>query len=244
MPFFFVDKSNIDENEIFIEGDDARHISRSLRMAVGDSLSVADGLGRVYSCELTRIRDERCDLKINESYPSEAESPVSVTLYMAYPKSDKLEQIIQKAAELGAARIIPFESSRCIKRPGEDKAQKRLVRLNRIAKEACGQCGRGSLATVGDTISFKTVISECKDYDLALFCYEGDGTTSLPEILKNAKGAKRIAVIVGSEGGFSPEEAEQARLAGLSMTGLGKRILRCETAPSFVLSAISFAFEL
>ena len=244
MPYFFVDKTNVDSDSLFIDGDDARHISRSLRMAVGDELSVADGTGRVYSCELTKIRDERCDLAIKESFISEAESPVDITLYMAYPKSDKLEQIIQKSAELGVARIIPFESSRCIKRPGEDKAQKRLLRLNRIAREACGQCGRGSLATVGDTLSFKAVIKECQGYDLALFCYEGEGTVSLPAILEKSNGAKRIAVIVGSEGGFSKEEANEAKLAGLCMTGLGKRILRCETAPSFVLSAISYAFEL
>ena len=156
----------------------------------------------------------------------------------------KLEQIIQKASELGAARIIPFESSRCIKRPSEEKAQKRLLRLNRIAREACGQCGRGSLATVGGTLSFGEVIEECKEYDLALFCYEGEGTASLPSILEKNKNAKKIAVIVGSEGGFSKEEANEARFAGLSMTGLGKRILRCETAPSFVLSAISYALEL
>ena len=244
MPYFFVDKSNIEDGRLFIDGDDARHISRSLRMALGDELSVADGFGTVYSCELTKIRDERCELNIKESFVSEAESPVAITLYMAYPKSDKLEQIIQKASELGVSRIIPFESSRCIKRPSEDKAQKRLQRLNRIAREACGQCGRGSLATVGDTLSYKEVINECRDYDLALFCYEGEGTVSLPKILEENKGAKRIAVIVGSEGGFSCEEANEARLAGLSMTGLGKRILRCETAPSFVLSAISYALEL
>ncbi len=244
MPHFFVDKSSIASDTLFIDGDDARHISRSLRMAVGDGLSVSDGEGRVYSCELTKIRDERCEARILGSTLSEAESPVSITLYMAYPKSDKLEAIIQKSCELGAMKIVPFESSRCIKRPSEDKAEKRLLRFNRIAKEACGQCGRGSLATVGGTLSFCEVISECKEYDLALFCYEGDGTIPLPQLLSAARSAKSIAVVVGSEGGFSPEEAAEAKSAGLSMTGLGKRILRCETAPSFVLSAISYAFEL
>ena len=244
MPLFFVDKSNISEGALLIEGDDARHIARSLRMAVGDSLSVSDGEGVLYSCVLSKIRDELCECEIISKEVSKAESPVDITLYMAYPKSDKLETIIQKAAELGAKRIIPFESSRCIKRPSEDKAKQRLLRLNRIAKEACGQSGRASIATVGDTLSFAKVIEECDNYDLALFCYEGDGTKTLREILKANGSARTVAVVVGSEGGFSPEEAKAARDGGLSMTGLGNRILRCETAPLFALSCISYELEL
>ncbi len=244
MPRFFVSREDISEDAIYIRGEDARHIARSLRMAVGDGLTVSDGEGVEYECALTKIRDELCELSVISSRTSDAESPLEITLFMAYPKSDKLEFIVQKAAELGCARVVPFESSRCIKRPKEDKAQARRERLNRIAREACGQSGRASLMTVGDCVAFSEAINMAKEYDIALFCYEGEGTAPLPTLIGADKSARRVCIIVGSEGGFSPEEARAAGEAGLSMTGLGKRILRCETAPLFVLSAISYAYEL
>ena len=136
MPRFFVNKSSIDENKIIIDGVDAHHIARSLRMAEGDEVTVCDGEGEEYLCTLSRIRDEECECKIIEKLESGAESPVRITLCMAYPKGDKLETVIQKAVELGCDRIIPFESSRCIKRPKAEKAEKQTARLQRIAEEA------------------------------------------------------------------------------------------------------------
>jgi hypothetical protein len=113
-----------------------------------------------------------------------------------------------------------------------------------IAEEAAKQCGRGRIPSVGMPISFSAVLNSVGSYDLALFCYEGDGTTSLKQVLTSHKNAKRIAVIIGAEGGFSLAEAEAAVKAGCESVGLGKRILRCETAPLCVLSDISYEFEL
>ena len=129
MPRFFVDKNKIEENRILIDGADAHHIARSLRMAEGDEAIICDGMGGEYRCTLTRIRDEECECSIIEALDSGAESPVSITLCMAYPKGDKLETVIQKAVELGCDRIIPFESSRCIKRPKAEKAEKEVKQL-------------------------------------------------------------------------------------------------------------------
>ena len=136
MPRFFVKPDKFEENSVNIVGDDAFHIARSLRMAVGDKITVADTEGYEYSCILRKIRDDICECEIEEKFLSNAESPVDVTLFMAYPKGDKLELVIQKAVELGANRIVPFESSRCIKRPRQDKVEKQTVRLSRIAEEA------------------------------------------------------------------------------------------------------------
>lgn len=243
MPKFFIDPSQRDEERITILPPDAHHIARSLRMAVGDKITVSDNTGMDFECSLLEIRDEYAVCEILSAARGEAEPPAEITLYMAYPKADKLETVIQKAVELGACRIVPFESSRCIKRPKEDREEKQRVRHQRIAHEAAKQCGRSILPTVDKTCSFDVAISEAAGADLALFCYEGGGE-SIRKLAESASSAKRISIVVGSEGGFSPEEAEMARCAGLSFATLGRRILRCETAPLFALAAISCSIEL
>ncbi len=244
MPRFFTPSDNISDDVITIKGDDAHHIARSLRMAEGDEITVCDMHGYEHTCRLTRIRDEECECQILSSKKGETEPPVRITLYMAYPKGDKLETVVQKAVELGASEIVPFESSRCIKRPKADKADKTTARLQRIAEEAAKQCGRSALPTVTQPTDFKKAITEAAKADLPLFCYEGDGTKPIRQILEEHPTAATVSVMVGCEGGFSLDEASAAIAAGLIPTGLGKRILRCETAPSYALSCISYFFEL
>ncbi len=244
MPRFFVPSKDINEDKVTILGDDARHIARSLRMAVGDTVTVCDMHKKEHLCRLDLIRDDICELTILQSQDGATESVVDITLYMAYPKGDKLDTVLQKAVELGVSTFVPFESSRCIKKPTSDRIEKQLQRLSRIANEASKQSGRGVLTAVRSPISFNEVINECESYDLAIFCYEGDGTVSLKQILKEKSDARRIGVVVGSEGGFSKDEAERAKDKGLKMANLGPRILRCETAPAYVLSAISYEYEL
>lgn len=244
MPRFFVDKENISEDKIIILGSDAHHIARSLRMAEGDEVTVCDGSGLEYSCTLSRIRDEACECQILDKTESEREPKIFTTLCMAYPKGDKLEVVIQKAVELGASRIIPFESSRCIKRPKAEKIDKQLQRLSKIAEEAAKQCGRAKIPEVTAPMSYDEMLAEAARSALTLFCYEDENKTSIKKALSGFENPKSISVIVGSEGGFSPEEAEAAKSAGAEAVSLGKRILRCETAPSFALSAIAYELEL
>lgn len=244
MPRFFVPTAQITEEEILITGDDAYHIARSLRMAVGDTLTVADMHGGEYECRLTRIRDDVCALSPLSYRASTSEPPYFLTLYMAFPKGDKLETVIQKAVELGASRIVPFSSSRCIKKPKAEKQEERTRRLCRIAAEAAKQCGRATLPVVSDPMEYEDAIRQASEAELALFCYEGDGTVPIKEHLQTVKAPRTVSVVVGSEGGFSLEEAERARAVGMRMAGLGKRILRCETAPSYALAAISYHYEM
>ena len=244
MARFFVEKENIGDNQIVISGDDAHHIARSLRMAEGDEAVVCDGFGKEYRCTLSKIRDEECICNIIEEFSSGPESPVEITLCMAYPKGDKLETVIQKAVELGASRIIPFESSRCIKRPKAEKADKQTGRLSRIAEEAAKQCGRAKIPEVTRPVSYNEMLDMANESELVLLCYENEDEKGLKSALSKRPAATSIAVIVGSEGGFSPEEANKAVNAGAISVSLGKRILRCETAPLFVLSAISYELEI
>ena len=244
MPRFFVNKEEISEKEIIIKGADAHHIARSLRMAEGDGVTVCDGSGIEYDCTLSRIRDEECICEILSSCRSAREPKFRISLYMAYPKGDKLETVIQKAVELGAWRIIPFESSRCIKRPKAEKADKQTARLQRIAEEAAKQCGRAIIPTVSQPKSFKEMLSEVKDNALTLLCYENEDGRTIKDLLKTEPCPTSMGVIVGSEGGFSPEEVVEMTEVGCVSVSLGERILRCETAPSYALSAISYEYEL
>ncbi len=245
MPRFFVSENQIENGTLFILGDDARHIARSLRMAVGDEITVSDGKGYEYRASFTKIRDDRCDLQIISTSLSSSEPKSKITLFMAYPKSDKLERVVQKAVELGAVKIVPFESSRCIKKPKAEKAGERTTRLTRIAEEAAKQCGRAVLPEVTTPLSYTEAIKLAASHTLSIFCYEGEGTESLKKILEATKHTpKSISVMVGSEGGFSEEEARAAKDAGMLLANLGPRILRCETAPDYCLSAISYRFEL
>ena len=240
---FFTDPSLIDGTTAVILGDDARHIARSLRMAVGDRITVSDGKGAVYLCRLDMIRDERCECKVIERCDKASESPVEITLFMAFPKGDKMETVIQKSVELGASRIIPFESERCVKIPKSEKLERVIERYNRIALEAAKQCGRAILPAVEAPTTVSRLKDRVGEFDLPLFCYEGEGTVSLKSAL-DKDGAKRICAVVGCEGGFSEREAGELVEAGFIPVNLGPRILRCETAPSYVLSAISYKFEL
>ncbi len=235
MPRFF--SAEPPENGAFtITGDDARHIGRSLRMAVGDGITVCFGR-RDFLCRLEKISDGAVIAKIISEENSK-EPSVSLTLYQALPKADKLELIIQKAVELGALRIVPVMTRRCVARPEKAQFEKKLTRLNKISAEAAKQSGRGIIPEVSGIISFEECLREAGGLDLSLICYEKGGKR-LNEISLPENGS--IGVIVGSEGGFEAEEAEMALESGAVPVWLGDRILRCETAP---LAAISIIMNL
>ena len=245
MPRFFVPSENFQDGIVKITGEDARHIARALRMAVGDTLTVCDMHGQAHECVLTKIRDEECELEIRSTVSVNTESPLFISLYMGYPKGDKLELIVQKAVELGVSKIIPFESSRCIKKAKSDKVEKQTERLSRIAAEASKQCGRSVLTEIKNPTPFKDALVLAKECgEKILFCYEGDGTKSLKAVLSSIEKGEKIAVFVGPEGGFSLDEVALAESFGAASVNLGPRILRCETAPLYALSAISYHFEI
>lgn len=250
MPRFFVDVNQIQNGEVILTGDDAHHVSRSLRMAVGEQITVCDGKGVDYQCELTAFLPDRVCAKILESRATDTEPPYEAVVWQALPKGEKLDSIIQKSVECGAHAVALFESERCIVRVKDGDRDRKGDRRNRIALEAAKQCGRGIIPKVEPPVSFVGAVREAAKADLAIFCYEGEGTTPLPDILKEFRANRaeeitpRISVMVGSEGGFSREEAELARASGMKLAGLGKRILRTETAAAFVLGCLSYELEL
>ena len=253
MPRFFIDPSAVSGDTVTLTGENAHHASYSLRLAPGDRIRVCDQQ-TAYLCEMVSFNGESATARILSADPIDTEPPFVARLFQALPKGDKLDTVIQKAVECGVCEIIPFESSRCIVRAKPEAEGRKTERRCRIAEEAAKQCGRGVIPPVRPTVTFAEALKTAEGADLALFCYEGQEVTPLPAILEmagplleTARGEKRrpeIAIFVGSEGGFSPEEAKAAREAGFAMTGLGKRILRTETASGFVLSCLIYALEL
>ena len=235
MPRFFCDA--IAGGKAVITGEDAAHIARSLRMQPGERLTLSDGQGTDFDCVLDLVTPQEVFLTVLESYPCRTEPSVYVRLYMAMPKAEKLELIVQKAVELGVGEIIPVLTRRCVSRPDSKSFEKKRVRLARIAAEAAKQAGRAMLPHVALPLNdFAAVFKAFADFDVVLFFYEGGGAP-LREVLHPGQ-YKRVAIVTGSEGGFSVEEAEAAKAAGAVTVGLGPRILRCETAPLAALTSV------
>ena len=192
-----------------LNGTDAHHLADVMRAKIGENVILCDAHAVEYVGTITSIQPGRVEFTVTEGYPSAAET-----------------------------NVVPFFSRYCVAAPKKEEAKNE--RYCRVAVEAAKQCGRGILPTVELPLpDFNAVCDRFKDYDLVLFFYECGGV-SLREVFNKEPGnrAKRIAVVTGSEGGFAAEEAARAAECGAVTVGLGPRILRCETAPLAVLSAV------
>ena len=245
MPRFFVQSSAICEDSVTILGSDASHIARSLRMKVGDPLTVCDMQRTEYDCRIESISPDAVLARILSATQSQNEPPYRATLYMALPKGDKMEYIIQKAVEMGVCRIVPYRSERSVVKLDAASGAKKAQRWQKIADAAAEQCGRGILPTVCEPVDFAKALSMAKEDTLAFVCYEDEQSLTLPTLLQNQNPIpETVGFFVGAEGGIAKAELDAFRAAGISSVGLGKRILRCESAPLFVLSCLSYAWEI
>ena len=224
MPRFFVDQQPQD-GVLTLTGENAHHAGRVLRLRVGEGVTLCDGAGMDFDCTVEAVEKEAVTCRVVSCHAADTEPKQSITLFMALPKGDKMEFIVQKAVELGVSRIVPYLSKNCVSRP--DKTEKKVERWRKIAAEAAKQCGRGRLP-------------EAAESETALFFYENERRTGLHDAL--AGGVRdTVSLMVGPEGGFDPAEAKAAVDAGLQSVSLGTRILRCETAPIAALAAVLYA---
>lgn len=227
---------------VTLTADDARHISLSLRMRVGDAVTLCNGAGIEYDGILRSLTPTAVEVEISAPKISTREMPIRVTLFQGLAKGDKMDTIIQKAVELGVHRIVPVTTARCIMKMG-DNPEKKIARWQKIAGEAAGQCGRGILPEVTAPMTFREATAAAKADELSLFCYEELGKTRPLSALLPDSAPATLSFFVGPEGGFDPREAETAVEAGVHLCGLGPRILRTETASGYLLAALSFRYE-
>ena len=236
---FFVPTEDLHDEEITLRGDNVAH-AKVLRLKIGEQVLVCDGNGSECICTVREISASQLLLTVISRQASITEANVNVSIYMALPKADKLEHVIQKATELGANEIVTFPSARCVSKPDEKSIKKKLERWQKIAASAAEQSGRGKIPEVIALPSFAAALSRAAEADLPILFYENEHATTLRMALESGEYTS-VSLLSGPEGGFETKEVEMAKDAGLKICTLGKRILRCETAPLCGLSAVMYA---
>ena len=241
MHHFFVRPEQISGKEAYIEGPDWNHAANVLRVRPGEQVLLSVGEDWNYLCTVREVdrAGQRILLSVLEENRDVRELPVKISLYQGLPKSDKMELIIQKAVELGAARVIPVETARCVVKLDRKKAESKRSRWQAISESAAKQSGRSVIPEVAMPMPFAAALKEAADSEIRLIPYENaEGMERTRKILESVRPVQKIAVFIGPEGGFEETEIRQAEEAGFEAVTLGKRILRTETAGFVVLSLL------
>lgn len=222
------------EKTVTLDGEQARHIAKSLRMKVGDMLTLSCGDGFDYGCIIDGIDRESVSLSVCYRQANGSEPTVKVTLYQGVPKGDKLEDVIQKCTELGVSEICPVLTHRSVSRPDEKSALKKQARYRKISLEAAQQSGRGIVPEIKPMTTLAEAVKDDVS-ELKILFYEGGGDR-LKDIITPE--IKSVSVYIGPEGGFEESEVELIKSNGGRIATLGARILRTQTAPVAALTAI------
>ncbi len=235
MNWFFTESSASPGDRITITGEDADHITRSLRMAVGEVITLCDPDKNELLCLIEKIDSSGVHVVVSTAEECQHEPDVELSLYFALTKGDKPESVIQKSVELGVSHIIPVLTERCVSRPDKKSADKKLQRYRKIALQAAMQSRRGIIPSVGELITLEKAASGLSGYDMSILFYEGGGEPLRRLITPDIR---KIAIFIGPEGGFGENECDLLCRAGAQKATLGKRILRAETAPLAAIAAI------
>jgi 16S rRNA (uracil1498-N3)-methyltransferase len=221
---FFSAPDNIHDSTVILDRDETRHLRDVLRLTSGETVNVFDGAGREFECKILNIRKNETELSIaREISPPASESSLDLTLAAAMLKGEKFDLVVQKAVELGVAKLTPLRTARCDVL-SKDSA-KRVDRWRKIALEASKQSGRATLMQIDEPVEFETVLTSFEQPENVLFFSERAGG-KVPKDYSS----KKITAIVGPEGGWDDSEIYKARSKGIPIITFGGRILRAETA--------------
>jgi len=236
---FFVNPQELCGDVIALTGDNAAH-AKVLRLKSGEHVIACDGNGQEAFCTFNVEEEGVLNLYVSQRYSSKSEPAIFASVYMAFSKGDKFEHVIQKATELGATEIVAFPSSRCISKPDDKSILKKLDRWQKIAASAAEQSGRGRIPSVVVMHDYTSALQRAAQSEMAVLFYENEHSTTFRMALESCN-FQSISLMSGPEGGFEEKEIKQALQAGLRVCTLGRRILRCETAPLCALSALMYA---
>ena len=230
--------AKIKNNIVTLGDDDVHHLLHVMRARINDEIEVVDN-GKLFSCSIDSINP--LVIKANYEIPLDSELPTNLTLFFALAKGDKIEFVIQKATELGATRIVLIKTERCVVKFDDKDFKKKLIRYQRIAKEASEQSHRLKIPEIQGLYDLKKIPEELLE-EVNLLAYEkAAGKTD--SLFNKISHNKSTSVMIGPEGGFSEAEVEHLIKHGFDVISLGKRILRTETAAVYALSVIGFLME-
>jgi 16S rRNA (uracil1498-N3)-methyltransferase len=248
MQRYFLNDRYSEDCPVVITGEDYHHIVRVMRMKEDDPIFVVFPDQSSAVARIETISSDSVEVRVVKWETETKELPIKVAIASGLPKGDKLELIFQKGTELGADQFIPFNADRSIVKWDEKKAKKKLERWEKIVKEAAEQSHRNVVPSVSSPVSFKELLNLSKQFDYTLVAYEEEARSgekgNLSKSLTSVKDGQSILVVFGPEGGLTDKEVDLCKKEGFLACGLGPRILRTETAPLYVLSAISYQLEL
>lgn len=228
-----------------IEGEEAKHALKVMRLRVGDECEVFNGCGQAAVGRIAATAGSSC-LTLAELRPLPPMPPVAgITLALAIPKGSNMDLIVQKAVEMGVQRIIPLVTERTIVRLDARDAAAKAAKWSRTALEACKQCGVNTLPVVELPQNYTTFLKRTDLPELKLQCAIVPHARPMRELLENARtaGQQAVVILIGPEGDFSPAEYTAGEAAGYLPTGLGPIILRVETAVFMAVAAARYALD-
>ena len=238
MTRFFVEPQELMGEFLVLTGENANH-AKVLRIKPGEKVMVCDGQGRECLCTVSDVSDGQISLVVTQQMESSSEPAVKASVYMAFPKGDKFEHVVQKATELGAYEVVVFPSARCVSKPDAKSLAKKQQRWQKIAASAAEQSGRGRIPDVIVLNSYGEALDRAAQADIAILFYENERARTLRAALTERQYAS-VSLLTGPEGGLEPGEVQKAMDRGLQVCTLGTRILRCETAPLCARSAVMY----
>ena len=248
MPKFFVTSNEIENDKIKIKGKDVNHIKNVLRAKIEDELDICNtDEMKDYKCEIEELTSDSVTCKIISEKQNNSKSNVKITIFQGLPKADKMELIIQKSVELGVNKIIPVDMKRCVVRLKDKDQIKKVERWQKISEVASKQCDRGIIPEIGQVIKIKEIVDRIEEYDIILVAYEKEENNYLKfeidKLKKSEKDQKKVAIVIGPEGGLEEEEVKQLQENGAKVITLGKRILRTETVALNMISILMYELE-
>ncbi len=240
---FFVEDEQVTEDGVLITGSDVNHIRNVLRMKPGEKVRISTRTGANYLCSITQVEEMSVTAQIVEAVAG-TELPNRIVLFQGLPKADKMELIIQKAVELGAAEIVPVSMKNCVVKLDAKKAGNKVKRWQQIAESAAKQSKRSLIPAVHEVLSYREAVAYAAECDVRLVPYENEqGMAGTKATIEAIGPGESIAVFIGPEGGFDESEIAMARDAGMKTISLGNRILRTETAGLAALSILMYQIE-
>ncbi len=228
---FFIEPGAADKPDVSITGSEARHIKNALRLKPGDTIRLFDGTGVEYEATITNLTGNRAELSIIGKATTDAESPIELTIAQGILKEKKMDSLIPALCELGMSRWLPFISQRSVPKPDQKRLDARQERWQKIARESFKQCRRSVLPQISTPVSFEEVLEFGHTCDLKVLFWEQENSLLDHNALTDPTNTiKQVLIVLGPEGGFTDEEVEKARKFEFTISGLGPRILRAETA--------------